>query len=96
VATRHAIVQHAEGLHVRPAEQVAQEAMRHASTIVLVHGSRRVDAKSILDVLTLGARQGSKILVEAIGTDAEVAADSLAKLVESDFAFEKNNQGDQG
>lgn len=88
MATQHVTVQHADGLHARPAEMVAREAMRYQSQIFIVRGDQRVDAKSILDVLTLGAEQGAQLIVEAEGPDAPIAVDALARLVESDFAID--------
>ncbi len=88
MATRHAVVQHADGLHARPAELVARLAMQYTSKIELVRDSRRVDAKSILSVLTLGAQKGIELVIEADGPDAEDAVESIAQLLESDFAIE--------
>lgn len=88
MATRHTTVQHADGLHARPAELVAREAMRHDSSIAIVRDAHRIDAKSILDVLTLGAEQGVELTVEAEGPDAEAAAEAVARVIGSDFDFE--------
>lgn len=88
MATRHATVQHAEGLHARPAEMVARKAMEYESSIVLANGSHRVDAKSILEVLTLGAQQGVVLLIEAAGPDEDAAVVALGELIESDFVIE--------
>lgn len=85
MATRQAVVRHAEGLHARPSELVARLALRFESTVELVSGSHRVDAKSILNVLTLGATTGTSLTVVAEGPDADEAAEAIAKLVESDF-----------
>ncbi len=85
---RHASVQHAEGIHARPAEQIARLATQYSSEVILVRDSQRVDAKSILSVLTLGAHQGIELIVEAIGPDAEDAVEAVAQLVQSDFPVE--------
>jgi phosphocarrier protein len=85
VATRHAVVRHAQGLHARPAELVARLARQFEATTTLCVGSQRIDAKSILDVLTLGAAAGTKIQVETHGADADQAADELVRLLESEF-----------
>ena len=79
---------HAEGLHARPAEMIARQAMKFHADIVLANGSHRVDAKSILEVLTLGAQQGVELLLEASGPDAEEAVTALLELVESDFVID--------
>lgn len=85
MATRHTTVRHADGLHARPAELIAREAMRFESTVAIVRDHYRIDAKSILDVLTLGAEQGVELTVEADGPDAEAAAGAVAELIASDF-----------
>lgn len=85
MATRQAVVRHAEGLHARPSELLARLALQFESTVELISGSHRVDAKSILNVLTLGATEGTELIVEAQGPDAEAAAEAIANLVESDF-----------
>lgn len=88
MATRTVQVRHADGLHVRPAELVAKAAMRFDSDVALINGSLRIDAKSILNVITLGAHQGTQLTIEATGDDAEAAVAALAELLESDFAAE--------
>ena len=91
MATRHAVVRHAEGLHARPSEHIARLALRFESTVELMSGSHRVDAKSILNVLTLGATAGTPLTVVAEGPDADKAADALVELLESDFESEPNS-----
>ena len=85
MAPRQAVVRHAEGLHARPAEMVARAAARHQAEITLLREDVRADAKSILDILTLGAAEGVQLTVVATGPDAEAAAEAIARLVESDF-----------
>ncbi|MEN0110362.1 MAG: HPr family phosphocarrier protein [Planctomycetota bacterium] len=85
MATRHATVSNDEGLHARPAELVARTAMAHAAEVTLVRGEHRVDAKSILDLLTLGAAKGVELVIEATGDDAEQAADAVAELINRGF-----------
>ncbi len=52
------------GMHARPAAKIAQMAME-GGNIWLSTGSSGVDASSIIDILTLGAERGSKILIQA-------------------------------
>ena len=85
MATRQAIVRHAEGLHARPSELIARLALKFESIVELLNGSHRVDAKSILDILTLGAMEGTELVIEATGPDGEAAAEAVADLVGSDF-----------
>lgn len=73
------------GLHARPAARLAQEAQRFEADIELVLGEQHVDAKSILDILTLAASAGSTIELRARGADAEVALDRLEELFRRKF-----------
>jgi phosphotransferase system HPr (HPr) family protein len=58
------------------------------SKIQLIRDDRRADATYFIDLLTLGASQGTKLVLEADGPDAQEAVDALAKLVESGFPEE--------
>lgn len=73
------------GLHARPAGKISQEAQRYKSTITLSSKNTEADAKSILDLLTLAASQGSELRLRAKGPDAEAAISSLAQLFEDMF-----------
>ena len=53
------------------------------STIEVISGDRRVDGKSLLDIATLGASQGTQLEIEAQGPDAEAAVEALAKILET-------------
>ena len=78
-----------QGLHVRPAEKFARTAMQFAAEIDVICHEQRVDAKSIMYLLTLGARQGTQLVLEAQGDDAQEAVDALARLVETGFAMDE-------
>jgi phosphotransferase system HPr (HPr) family protein len=75
-------------MHARPAEMFARRALQFQAKIELVVESQRVDGKSILHLLTLGARQGMQIVIEADGPDAAQAVEALADLVENEFPRE--------
>ena len=83
------VINHEQGLHARPAQMLARLALNYQSTIELVCNGQRVDAKSILHMLTLGAVQGTVLVFEAHGADAEAALDAIVRLVESDFAADE-------
>ncbi|HEX3030626.1 MAG TPA: HPr family phosphocarrier protein [Bacillota bacterium] len=74
-------VENPTGLHARPAALFIQAASKFKSNIVMAKGEREVDAKSILGILTLTARQGDVITLKATGEDAQEAVDTLAQLV---------------
>jgi phosphocarrier protein HPr len=70
-------------LHARPAGQVAQAAARHqATTIELVSGNRRADARSVLAVMALGAVTGGEVRVIAVGPDTTIVANDIVGLLE--------------
>ncbi|BBD08857.1 HPr family phosphocarrier protein [Desulfovibrio ferrophilus] len=73
------------GLHARPAAKLAQEAQRFDCDIFLVSGDQEVDAKSILDILTLAAQQGGRMQIRASGDDASEALEALTGLFKSRF-----------
>jgi phosphocarrier protein HPr len=68
-------------LHARPAAQFVRTAMGFRSRIDVVAGERQVDAKSLLSVLSLGAKGGSALRLRADGEDAPVALETLAGCV---------------
>lgn len=90
--TRVVVIENEQGLHARPAELMARLARQFQSHIELIRDDRRVEASSIMDLLTLGAVQGTRLIVAAEGDDAEQAVDALARLVQSGFQAETNNE----
>lgn len=75
-----------QGLHMRPAYMFAETASQFDSKIEVAKDSVRIDGKSVLSILTLGAAQGSEVSIEATGDDAQRAIDTLTQLVASGFA----------
>ena len=74
------------GLHARPATFFIQKANEFKSSIWVEKEERRVNAKSLLGVLSLGIVGGTEINIIADGVDEETAVESLVKLVESGFS----------
>jgi len=74
-----------QGLHARPAAKLAQTAQRFASAVTIAYGAQEVDAKSILDILTLAAGHGANLELRAVGPDAGSALDELAALFKNRF-----------
>lgn len=74
------------GLHARPATFFIQKANEYKSSIWVEKEERRVNAKSLLGILSLGIVGGAKIRIIADGSDEQLAIDGLVKLVESEFA----------
>ncbi len=70
------------GLHARPATFFIQKANSFKSMIWVDKDNRRVNAKSLLGVLSLGVEKGMSVNLIADGTDEEAAVKALAELVE--------------
>lgn len=81
------IVKNKQGLHVRPASELAKCANSFKSRIFLTYRNNCVNAKSILGILMLTAGKGAKIEVEAIGDDAQEAVDELLALASQEFGI---------
>ena len=79
-------VENQVGLHARPATFCIQKANEFKSSIWVEKEERRVNAKSLLGVLSLGIVGGTTIRVIADGQDEEAAVEALVKLVNSGFA----------
>lgn len=79
-------VQNQVGLHARPATFFIQKANEFKSSIWVEKEERRVNAKSLLGVLSLGIVGGTSIRVIADGADEQDAVESLVNLVNSGFA----------
>ena len=73
------------GLHARPATFFIQKANEFKSSIWVEKEERRVNAKSLLGVLSLGIMGGTDIRIIAGGPDEEQAVEELVRLVESGF-----------
>jgi len=74
------------GLHARPATFLIQRANEFKSSIWIEKDERRVNAKSLLGVLSLGVAQGVTVNIIAEGSDEVEAVDTLCELIDSDFA----------
>jgi len=84
-AVRIVVVTNPQGLHARPADLFVKLAGQYQSKIEVVKDNERVDGKSILNILTLAAVEGTHLQLEATGSDAEAALDALVSLVEQNF-----------
>ena len=78
-------VQNHVGLHARPATFFIQKANEFKSSVWVEKEERRVNAKSLLGVLSLGIIGGTHIKIIADGSDEQAAGEALVKLIESGF-----------
>ena len=83
--TRDVVITNASGLHARPATFFIQKANSFKCTILVEKDDRKVNAKSLLGVLSLGIAQGMTITLIADGQDEEAALNGLVSLVDSGF-----------
>lgn len=86
MCVKEVLVQNQVGLHARPATFFIQRANEFKSSIWVEKEERRVNAKSLLGVLSLGIVGGTEIRIIADGADEELAVNSLVDLVKSGFA----------
>ena len=83
--SKKVMVQNAQGLHARPADLFVKTANRYSSSIEVTKGSETVYGKSILNILTLAAEQGTELKILAIGDHAHEALAALTELFEQGF-----------
>lgn len=84
--SREIVVKNQVGLHARPATFFIQKANCYESGIWIEKEERRVNAKSLLGVLSMGITQGTSVTIMANGSDEKDAVDCLVKLIKSNFA----------
>jgi phosphocarrier protein len=82
VKSRAVTVKNPNGLHLRPWYMVVKLAQPYKAKIEVVKEFVRVDARSVLSLMTLGVKQGETIVVEAEGDDAESAVAALAEFLD--------------
>jgi phosphocarrier protein len=73
------------GVHARPAALVVQAIKDFKANIYIERGNEKINAKSIMGVITLGAAYGTELKIVAEGEDEQQAVDVLAHLFESRF-----------
>lgn len=83
---KEAVVNNQVGLHARPATFFIQKANEFKSSIWVEKDERRVNAKSLLGVLSLGIVKGTAINLIADGADETEAVEALADLISSNFS----------
>ncbi|MCL2043804.1 MAG: HPr family phosphocarrier protein [Treponema sp.] len=76
------------GIHARPAAMVVQLTKNYSCNIYFEKGKDRINAKSIMGIITLGASYGTELKIIADGNDEEIAVKTLVRLFESKFEEE--------
>ena len=89
--SQEAVVNNQVGLHARPATFFIQKANEFKSSIWVEKEERKVNAKSLLGVLSLGIVKGTPIKLSADGADEKEAVEALYKMISSDFSSKHPN-----
>ena len=84
--TKEVVINNQVGLHARPATFFIQKANEFKSSIWVEKEERRVNAKSLLGVLSLGIVKGTTVTIIADGADEYAAIETLSALIDSDFS----------
>lgn len=85
VLSKIVVIKNQVGLHARPATFFIQKANEFKSSIWIEKEDRRINAKSLLGVLSLGIVKGTEINIVADGVDENEAITKLSELIDSDF-----------
>ena len=84
--SRDVVITNTSGLHARPATFFIHKALSYKSSVWVEKGDRKVNAKSLLGVLSLGIAQGMTVTLIADGEDENAAIDGLIELINSGFS----------
>ena len=83
--SRDIVITNTIGLHASPASFFIQKANTYKASIWIERGDRKVNAKSLLGVLSLGIAKGMTVKLSAEGQDEDAAIDGLVSLINSGF-----------
>ena len=84
--SRDVVITNTSGLHARPATFFIQKANSYQARVWIEKDDRRVNAKSLLGVLSLGIAKGMTVTLVADGDDEGLAIEGLAALIDSGFS----------
>jgi phosphotransferase system HPr (HPr) family protein len=77
---------------MRPIMALSQRAKDFQAEITITKDHNRVSLRHVLDLMTLAVENGSEVLLEAVGADAEAAIAAIAEIIEHDFGrFDEEN-----
>lgn len=82
--SKEVVVRCESGLHNKQATYFVQKANEFDSSISVIVGERKMNAKSLLGIMSLGIITGTIVTLQATGTDAEIAVSALEELLQRD------------
>lgn len=83
MVSQKVIIKNPSGLHARPASVLVQAAGKCKSDVILIYGEKRIQAKSILNVMAAAIKSGSEVIVECSGETEEEDLKKITELIES-------------
>lgn len=83
MVSQKVVIKNPSGLHARPASILVQAAGKCRSDIILVYGEKRIQAKSILNLMAAAIKSGSEVVIECTGESEEEDLKTLVELIES-------------
>ncbi|MEE1027253.1 MAG: HPr family phosphocarrier protein [Agathobacter sp.] len=78
-------VEAAEGLHMRPAGVIAREAGKFSSDITIVYQGKRINAKSLVNIIASCIKKDAEIEIECSGDDEEAALEKMKEIASANF-----------
>ena len=85
MTNKKVVLNNNDGLHARAAALFVREANKFAADINLEAHGDKVNGKSIIGIMSLGAFSGEEVIIEAIGVDEEEAVERLSHIIEKEF-----------
>lgn len=79
------IIQNETGLHARPASELAKLASKFKCDVNIIIGEKKINAKSILGIMSAGIKARTEIEVECIGEDEDIAINELLDAINNKF-----------
>ena len=83
MVSKEVIVNNGTGLHARPATLLVKKASSFKSDVSIEFNGKKANVKSLIGVLSLGVTKGANMTVTASGDDETLAAEEIAKLIET-------------
>ena len=85
IARRRVEIVNRKGLHARASAKLQKVACSYSSRLIVHHEGEAANARSIMDLLMLGAGKGAEIELEAMGTDADACVTAASNLIANGF-----------
>lgn len=83
---REVIVENRAGVHMRPSTLITQTCGKFKSDIFIINNDAKINARSVIGIMSMGALYGTRLILEATGEDEEAALDALQELFVTKFA----------